>query len=232
MTLVAAGVVWLGRSRVLSVLVLPATLFHEAGHAVTAEAVGGDVGSLTVAGNGSGLTRWSAPADLATWRGVAVASAGYLAAVAGGLVLLWAGVVGRALRGFLIGLAALVLVVAVLWVPWSDSPGGGGDGRFTWVVSLVAVAAATGLAFAPRQAQQVVLVFVGATFVLVGLDAIRYLVGLDAGLHSDAESVHDLTGLPAWIVAVTWLVVAGAATWWLLRHLLAPPEPAGGSPEP
>jgi hypothetical protein len=237
-TLVIALVVWLARPTLLSPLIWLGTYAHESGHATFAELLGGNVVTLTINGRGGGVTYWLAPSDFADWRRAVVASAGYVGAVVVGAVLVVAAARGRNGKVFALVAAGLVLLVAILWVPWNGpevdeateffTGSSDTDGRFTWMFAVFVAAGFVALLWAPTRVRQVVLLFAGATCFLGAIDALRVLIGVSTdGSHNDAKAVNDALGIPTWVVAITWAVVAAGVAFWTIRSLLrAPPDGA------
>jgi hypothetical protein len=230
--IVLAVVVWLVRVPGLSVLGWFATLAHESGHAIAVELVGGDVDSVTINRYGGGVTLWHGPADLASWRRLVVASAGYLSAVAAGAALLVVAARARDTRTVLLSLAGAVALVAVLWVPWSGpdvdaatalaTGSSGSDGRFTLLFCFVTVVVLVALVRAPRTVGQGVAVFLASLCLLSALDSLRELVGISTrGIHSDASTAADVTPLPEWLWAFVWAALALAIAWFAGRSIAA-----------
>jgi hypothetical protein len=231
LTMIAAAVVWLVRPPLLSPIVWFGTLAHESGHAVTAQLVGGEVVTVSINGRAGGVTYWLHPTDLATWRLVLVATAGYLSAVVAGAVLVVGAARGRTGRVVAIAAAVVVALVTIAWVPWNGpdvdaaaelfTGSSSSDGRFTWIFSICTVAFLVVLLWLPTRARQIVLLFAGVTCFLAALDALRVLIGVsETGAHSDAATVGDLVALPTWLVAIVWTGIAGAVGWWTLRLLV------------
>lgn len=120
------AILWLVASQL--VLFVPlrilVTLVHEAGHAVMATLLGGDVLTVTVNNHGGGLMA-SRAVDPSTSYQVLVASAGYVGTAIVGATMLE---LSRRLRGGRVALAVLGVIVAAIglvWVPGStrSSPG-------------------------------------------------------------------------------------------------------------
>ena len=225
---VAVACLLLWSTPLLMPLRLLVTLVHEAGHATVAMLCGGSVQSLTVNANEGGLTQFSLPAGRSTLRLVAIGSAGYVGtAVVGGLLLELCGRLGRA-RVALGVLAAIVATIGLAWVPWSISPdgvtasasgSGRGDGRFTILVCVLAVAAFVGLAVQPLvRLRRVALVAVATALCLGAVEDLRVVLSVArAGGHSDASIVAGVAPFPPWFWASLWLVIGvaicGLACW-------------------
>ncbi|HEY8546235.1 MAG TPA: M50 family metallopeptidase [Acidimicrobiales bacterium] len=204
------------------------TLVHEAGHAVAATLLGGDVASVTVNRHGGGLTTWSYRGDLPTSTTVLVASAGYLgAAVVGGVMIELASRLrsGRAAAAVLGGLVA---AIGLAWVPWRFDGGGAfgqvsgsssGDGRFSTVFWIVAALVLLGLAVQPSERlRRVTVVALATSLCLASIDDLRQVLDISSrGGHSDAAAAADVTPLSSWMWSALWLIgglaACGAGLW-------------------
>lgn len=228
----ATAVLWLMFSDAWLLLPLRwfVTFVHEAGHGVMAMLLGYDVTSLTINPAGGGLTFWRG--DVTTFGIVMVGSAGYVgAAVVGGLMLASC----RRLRQGRIaigGVAVIMAVIAVAWVPWRFDPqgplgaatgSGSGDGRFTWLFCLVSVGVLVGLA-AQRSAQvrRTVVAVLATALCLAAVSDLRGVLSMSTrGGHSDATLLASETFLPAAVWATLWLLIGlaacGSAVWLLVR---------------
>ena len=197
------------------------TLVHEAGHALTAEVLGGDVLSVTVNRHGGGLMR-SRSADPGTAYQVLVASAGYVGTALVGATMLE---LSRLLRGGRIALTALAAIIAaigVAWVPWRFEPdplaelatgSSSGDGRFTVLVCVVAVITLSGLAVQPLTRLRRAAVMVIATCLCLGaVEDLQILLDISRrGGHSDAALAAAVTPLSSWMWAAIWMLLGVAA---------------------
>ncbi|MCB9777732.1 MAG: M50 family metallopeptidase [Alphaproteobacteria bacterium] len=185
-------------------------VFHEAGHALTALATGGEVLSMDVGLDEGGVTWTRGGSRLLILNG------GYLGSLAAGLVLLRLARDdgrGRLVLGVLGGLLGLA---AVLW--------------FRPIVGVgfaYAVLAGVGMVVAARKAPAWLCDW---TVRLVGLFSVLYAIvdiradvldhGLAAGsTGSDAAMLADATGIPALLWGLGWLVVGGLSVWRLRRHV-------------
>lgn len=201
-------------------LQLLVTFIHEAMHAIVASVLGRDVLSVTINSRGGGLTytRGSPSTTVA----VLVSSAGYVgAAVLGGALL---EVCSRLRTGRIVlaGLATSMALVLVAWVPLRIDPDGpiaeatgstSGDGVFTIVFTLAAIAVLVGLAVQPLVwLRRGVLVVVATALCLGAVEDLRgVLASSRRGSASDAVAAAAITPLPAWAWATLWLVVGIAA---------------------
>jgi hypothetical protein len=191
------------------VLLYPFRLFttwaHECAHALAAVLVGGQVLSVAIAPDTSGVTHSLLPAGRLA-RGV-VASAGYLGAAAVGCLLMAATRVERAAPAVLGTIATLMLLSLGAWVRNLF----GALVVLAWAAALIALAR-RGIGPVPRFA-------LGLLAVQVALNSvfdIRVLF-LVAGT-SDAATMAELFLAPAWFWAGAWIAMALAmllATLWL-----------------
>jgi hypothetical protein len=204
------------------------TLVHEAGHALAATILGGDVSSVTVNRHGGGLTTWSYRGEVPTTTTVLVASAGYLgAAVIGGVMLELAARLRRG-RAAAAVLAVLVAAIGLAWVPWRfdvDGPmarvsgSSSGDGRFSTIFWIVAALLLVGLAVQPSERlRRTTVVALATSLCLASIDDLRQVLDISSrGGHSDAASAAAVTPLSSWLWAALWLLgglaACGAGLW-------------------
>jgi hypothetical protein len=223
-TVGVAAFVWLVFSSAAPLLPVRwfVTLVHEAGHALVATVVGGHVASVTMNEHGGGLTYWTYEGEVPTARVVLVASAGYVGtAIVGGVMLELAAQVKRGRVAVLV-LAALVAAIGIAWVPWHTDPGGfeaqitgsaSGDGRFTTIFCVVAVAVLLLLAVLRWDQLRRTLVLALATILcFASIDDLRGVLDISSrGGHSDAAIAADVTSLSSWMWSAIWLLVGGIA---------------------
>lgn len=212
LTALVVTVLW--PTPVLLPLRLLVTFVHEAGHALAANLVGGDVVSLTINPNEGGLTfsRFEATRP----RRMLVASAGYVGATLIGAALLAALRHLRTGRAVLASFAVGIALATVLWVRSAPDPGafagatgsGRNDGWFTLLFSIFAVVVFGGLAWkATVGIRRAAVTLVAAGLCFGALEDVWQLVGSGNRRHSDAETLADLTFLPSVVWAVLWLLV-------------------------
>jgi lysophospholipase L1-like esterase len=198
-----------------------ATWTHEAAHGAAALISGGEVVSIEVFTDGSGVARTLQGGG--TLQAVFVASAGYVGAalVAGALIVAgrWSRLVGPAL----LVVGAGMVLSAIL---------AGGAGR--WIILLIGVALGA-LAFTPIGVRSVALDVVA---VMMGVNAFKglwVLFGPQGAVNgepanSDAEAVAALWFGPSFIWAVLWTILAvvimAAAVWLRVRGGERPAPPA------
>lgn len=222
------------------------TLVHEAGHAVVATLLGGDVLTVTVNRHGGGLMASRAIDPSASYR-VLVASAGYVGTAIVGATMLE---LSRRLRGGRVALAVLAVIVAAIglvWVPWSFEPDAGsalvtgsssGDGRFTILVCVLAILALVGLAVQPLTRLRRAAVMVLATCLCLGaVEDLQLVLDISRrGGHSDAAAAAAVTPLSSWLWATIWMVLGivacALAVWSAIGQEGSRSDPAGGSMTP
>jgi hypothetical protein len=184
------------------------TWVHECGHALMTVLVGGQVTSIAIEPDTSGLTLSLVPVGRAA-RGL-VASAGYLGAAVVGCLLLAATRVEKWAHVILLSLGAVMLLTLVLWMRNLFGFGV----VLTWGVALVALAR-RGLGNAPR----FLLSLLAIQVALNSVYDIRVLFLTDRG-ESDAVAMARLFLLPSWVWATAWMVASAAmlgATLWMTR---------------
>lgn len=221
---VVAGGLWMVLSATW--LMLPfrllVTLVHEANHAVAAEIVGGDVDYVIVNEHGGGLTSWDnegQPSDTAI---LFVASAGYVGTAVIGALLIEGAARLRRGRVAAFGLAALVAAIGLAWVPWEVDPdpfsaantgSDSGDGRFTVLVCVLAIATLVGIALQPSvRLRRLSITALATTLCLASVDDLRHVLDLSSrGGHSDAAIAAEFSPLSSWMWAGIWLLVGVGA---------------------
>jgi len=188
------------------------TFIHEGGHALAALLTGNSVLSLSVATNASGETYTSQGGTISQ---IFVASAGYLGSMAFGAMLLVLIRKTIAARVVLIGSAALVLALTVIYglikpvfagAPWSGIP-------FTILagtllsVGLIAVAR-----FASARVATFFVSFLAVQCVLNALLDLKTVFFLSSpfapSVPTDALNMANATGIPALAWSVIWIGIA------------------------
>ena len=184
------------------------TWIHECGHALMTVLVGGDVMSITIEPDTSGLTMSSIPATRIA-RGL-VASAGYLGAAVVGCLLIAATRIERRAHLILLGIGAFMLFTLVVWMRNLF----GAAVVLGWGSALVALARRGGLG----NAQRFLLSLLAIQVALNAVYDIRVLY-LVRG-ESDAATMARLFALPSWAWATLWIatsVAMLAGTFWVTR---------------
>jgi peptidase M50B-like protein len=187
----------------LSLLSYPFALFvtfiHEGGHALAALLTGNSVASLSVAYDTSGLTYTTTGGLLSQ---TIVSSAGYLGAMAYGALLLFLIRRAVAARYVLIGSAAFILALTLVY----------GLGSLFTIVTGIGIAAGL-VAIAVYASPRVATFFVSFLAVQAVLNAFLNLrdlfyLSFVPGSHSDAANMANATGIPAFFWSVVWIGAA------------------------
>lgn len=185
-------------------------VFHEAGHALTALATGGEVISISVSANEGGLTMTRGGLHLVILNG------GYLGSLVAGLALLRLSRKdgrGRAvlgLLGLMLGGAALVWFRPLVSFGFAYAA--------LTAVALVAVAAKARPTVSDWSVRVVGLFSVLYAALDVRDDVLSH--GLAAGsVQSDAAALAALTGVPALLWGLGWLVVGGLLLFRLRKQI-------------
>jgi hypothetical protein len=193
-------------------LLFPFRLFttwvHECGHALMTALVGGQVTSITIEPDASGLTQSLVPVGRVAQA--LVTSSGYLGAAVVGCLLMAATRVEKWAHVILLGLGACMLLTLVLWMRNLFGAGV----VLAWGVALVALAR-TGVGSAPR----FLLSLLAIQVALNSVYDIRVLFLIDRG-QSDAATMARLFLLPSWVWATAWMLMSVAmlgATLWMTR---------------
>lgn len=200
------------------------TMAHEAGHAVFADLLTGDVRSVTVFDNGGGVT--FSDTSRSSWRTFLVAGAGYPSTMFAGLALLTSVLFGRATRIAAGVAAAMSLMVWVLWVPYSSRMPGyvsDSDQRFTWFLAgglTIAFAAVAAIGDQHEQARRIGLGVLAVGLLTNAFSAGRNLVAVESRF-SDTGSDADALAMAAGFGSATlwaWLLRGSLflfAFWWV-----------------
>jgi hypothetical protein len=184
------------------------TWVHECGHALMTVLVGGQVTSITIAPDTSGLTLSLVPVGRVA-RGL-VTSAGYLGAAIVGCLLIAATRVEKWAHVILLSLGAFMLLTLVFWMRNLFGFGV----VLAWGVALIALAR-RGIGNAPR----FLLSLLAIQVALNSVYDIRGLFLIERG-QSDAAAMARLFLLPSWVWATTWMLASAAmlgATLWMTR---------------
>ena len=194
------------------VILYPFRLFttwvHECGHALMTVMVGGQVTSITIEPDASGLTRSLIPVGRVA--GGLVASSGYLGAAVVGCLLMAATRIERRAHVILLGVGAFMFVTLVLWMRNLFGFGV----VLAWGVVLVALAR-RGIGNAAR----FLLSLLAVQVALNSVYDIRVLFLIGRG-QSDAATMARLFALPSWVWATAWMLASVAmlgTTVWMTR---------------
>jgi peptidase M50B-like protein len=205
------------------------TFIHEGGHALAALLTGNSVASLSIATNASGETYTSQGGLISQ---IMVASAGYLGAMTYGALLLILIRRSVAARVVLIGSAALILSLTLIYglfkpvfsgVALSGIP-------FTLfagiLLSLGLVAVAK---FANGRLATFFVSFLAVQCILNALLDLKTVFFLStpfaASVPTDAVNMAGATGIPALFWTVTWIVISVGILWGTMRLYMAKKEP-------
>lgn len=181
------------------------TIVHEGGHALATVLTGGHVDSIAINPDGSGITL-----SRGGW-GVIIAPAGYLAAAAFGVLLLYLLRWRAAGRVALYASAAVVFLLTVLFI---RNPFGLVIG-LAWTAVLVLAAT-----FLPPAAAIFLVAFLGVEALLNAFLDLQTLIGLSGLLptgHNDAVLMSRYIPLPPILWALIWAAIAIFLVFWLLR---------------
>jgi len=180
----------------VSLLFYPFKLFvttiHEACHALAARLTGGNVASISIAPDESGLTL-----SLGGIRPIVIMS-GYLGASMFGGLLIWWGRKPHEARFILQSIGSVILALTIFY---------GGGGFFSVLaMGLIGVA----ILFIARKASDMVchmflLMLAVQTTVNAIVDLeVLFMVAAQGGTKSDAESMAEITGVPGIVWSVIW----------------------------
>jgi len=194
------------------ILLYPFRLFttwaHECGHALAAVLAAGEVRSITIAADGSGLARSTIPDGRLTQA--FVASAGYLGAASVGCLLMAATRAERWARVIVWAITGCLVASAVFWV------------RNLFGLTMVIAWAAALVVLANRRTATAARFVLGLLAVQVALNAVfdirvLFLGGIGP---TDADAMAAVLLLPAWFWASAWMATSLAmlgGTLWLTR---------------
>jgi hypothetical protein len=192
--------------RVLFPFQIFTTWVHECWHAVVASLLGASDVSITLATDGSGLTRYRIPKSRFA-QGL-VASAGYLGSSLTGCVIFFLSTQTKEQRlhvssqTLLLSLCAAIVFSLIFWI----------RNIFGWVVVAIMGVALASLVYFPSAQPyiQPVMIFIGIQTALNALFDIRVLFSIESskGVASDAHTLQRLFFLPAWFWALLWLATS------------------------
>ncbi len=192
---------------------LLATWFHEMGHGLTAEALGGDFLQLVIFPDGSGFAEFATTEGISRTAQAMIAAVGLLGPALAGSMLI---VASRSRIATRLALGALGALLSFSTLVWVRSLAG-------WIV-LPAFAAITLLAaaFGKAKLQRFVVELLGVQAAISVWQHLGYLFS-DGGYiggqysRSDTGAIADALLLPYWfwgsLITVTILVMVGGALW-------------------
>lgn len=212
---VAGGLLFLWDHPVVWPLRLLVVFFHELGHAVAAWTTGGEVREIHVLAEEGGCC------VSAGGNRFVIFSAGYLGSLAFGISLLLVAARTRHAPAVSAVLGLGLVSAAAAFVPMDTNR----FGKLFGVASGVALGL---LALLPAAWPRAVLSVVGVTSCMYVLVDVKSDV-LDRSVSgSDAHQLEVLTGVPAVLWGIAWLVVSGVATVLTLKWVVFRRSQRGG----
>ena len=197
------------------------TFIHEGGHAIAALLTGNSVESLSVAMNTSGETYTSKGGVLSQ---VFVSSAGYLGAMAFGAVLLVLIRRSVAARVVLIGSAAIVSALTLIFGLFKPIITGTSLSGipFTLIAGALLSVGLVALArFASPRVASFFVSFLAVQCVLNALLNLKTVFFLSTpfapSVHTDAMNMYNATGIPAVFWTILWIAIAFGILWFAMR---------------
>jgi hypothetical protein len=188
------------------------TFIHEGGHAIAALLTGNSVGSLSVAMNASGETYTTTGSALSQ---AFVASAGYIGSMAYGALLLVLIRKAIAARIVLVGSAGLIFALTLIYgilkpiVSWGALSGIPFTFLAGTLLSLGLIAVAK---FASARVATFFVSFLAVQCILNALLDLKTVFFLSspfaANVPTDAVNMASVTGLPAFLWAILWILIA------------------------
>lgn len=197
------------------------TFIHEGGHALAALVTGNSVASLSVAMNASGETYTS---QGGLFSQILVSSAGYLGSMTFGALLLVLIRRSIAARVVLIGSAAIVASLTLIFglfkpvvtgMSWSGIP-------FTLIAGALLSVGLVALAkFASPRVASFFVSFLAVQCVLNALLDLKTVFFLSTptapSVHTDAMNMATATGIPAIFWTIVWIAIAFGILWLAMR---------------
>jgi hypothetical protein len=211
---------------ILKVLVYPFRIFvtfiHEGAHAFVALLTGNSVNALTVAMDGSGLT-YSTRGGF--FSDILISSAGYVGSMVFGTLLLILIRKAVSARIVLLGSAALIFVLTLVFGMFKSLISGAWSGiPFTFVAGLFLTAGLVLIArYASARAASFFVSFLAVQCILNALLDLKSLFLMSTPFGgandavSDAVNMANATGIPALFWAVLWIVLSLGILWFAMR---------------
>lgn len=201
------------------------TFIHEGGHAIAALLTGNSVASLSVLPNGNGAT-YTTKGGLISQ--VFISSAGYLGSMAFGALLLVLIRKAIAARLVLLGSAIFIFTLTMIYgliKPlfalqfWSGIP-------FTLIAGLSITAGLVLIAkFASARVATFFMSFLAVQCVLNALFDLKTVFFLanpfGSSIPNDATNMAQATGIPGIFWTLTWIAIAFAMLWFVMRCYVA-----------
>jgi hypothetical protein len=197
------------------------TFIHEGGHAIAALLTGNSVASLSVATNASGETYTS---NGGLFSQIFVSSAGYLGATTFGAVLLVLIRRGVGARVVLIGSAAIISALTLIFGLFKPIITGTSISGipFTLIAgALLAIGLVALAKFASPRVASFFVSFLAVQCVLNALLDLKTVFFLSApfapSVHTDAVNMYNATGIPAIFWTIVWIAIAFGILWLAMR---------------
>jgi hypothetical protein len=197
------------------------TFIHEGGHALAALVTGNSVASLSVAMNASGETYTSQGGFFSQ---ILVASAGYLGSMAFGALLLVLIRRSVAARVVLIGSAAIVFALTLIFGLFKPLVTGNSLSGipFTLVAGVLLSIGLVALAkFASPRVATFFVSFLAVQCVLNALLDLKTVFFLSSpfapSVPTDAINMASATGIPAIFWTIVWIAIAFGILWFVMR---------------
>ncbi len=201
------------------------TFIHEGGHAIAAVLTGNSVASLSVAANASGETYTTQGGVISQ---MFVSSAGYVGSMAYGALLLI--LIRRSItaRAVLIGSAAIVFALTMIYGVFKPILSGGvwSGIPFTLMAgSLLAVGLIAVAKFASARVASFFVSFLAVQLVLNALLDLKTVFFLSSpfapAVPTDAMNMANATGIPAIFWAAGWITLSIGILWLAMRGYVA-----------
>ncbi|MFM8331973.1 MAG: M50 family metallopeptidase [Candidatus Methylumidiphilus sp.] len=194
------------------------TLIHEGGHVIMALLTGGNVYSMAIAPDASGLTLTASDSRLSS---ILVANAGYLSATGYGAAVLrlanGRGDCRKLLRYSALLIAGLVVFFTIFvkdWLAavWADGLSISIGMKLFTILAGLLIAYMLWLFAKAKNPETVAFVanFLAIECLFNGLGDIKTVLALSiySSAHSDARNLAELTGIPGVVWAVGWGIVS------------------------
>jgi hypothetical protein len=188
------------------------TFIHEGGHAIAALLTGNSVESLSIATNASGETYTTQGGTLSQ---IFVSSAGYLGSMAFGALLLVLIRKAIAARFVLVGSAALVFTLTLVYGLIKPAMSGVVSSALPFTIlagTLLSLGLLAVAKFATARVATFFVSFLAVQCVLNALLDLKTVFFLSTPfaptVPTDAVNMYNATGIPAFFWSVTWIAIA------------------------
>jgi len=207
------------------------TFIHEGGHALAALLTGNSVASLSVAMNASGETYTTQGGFLSQ---ILVSSAGYIGAMAYGALLLVLIRRAVAARFVLLGSAAFILVLTMIFGLLKPMVSGGALSGIPFTLfagTLLSIGLILLARFASAKAATFFVSFLAVQCILNALLDLKTVFFLSSPfaptIPTDALNMAQATGIPAVFWAALWIVLSLGILWLAMRIYVVSRDSAG-----